>query len=77
MLITAFFTGFAVEGLENIPKDGPFLLASNHLSFLDPPALGCRMPRQLALFCSGQSFQGPVGHTHPGLEFDTGQSLSA
>ena len=56
-----FFHGFAVEGLENIPKDGAFLLASNHLSFLDPPALGCRMPRNLHYFARDSLFKGPLG----------------
>ena len=55
------FHGFAVEGLENIPKDGAFLLASNHLSFLDPPALGCRMPRNLHYFARDSLFKGPLG----------------
>ena len=56
-----FFHGFAVERLENIPKDGSFLLASNHLSFLDPPALGCRMPRNLHYFARDSLFKGPLG----------------
>ena len=55
------FHGFAAEGLENIPKDGPFLLASNHLSFLDPPALGCLMPRNLHYFARDSLFKGPLG----------------
>jgi 1-acyl-sn-glycerol-3-phosphate acyltransferase len=55
------FHGFRVEGLENAPKEGPFLLASNHLSFLDPPALGCRMPRNLHYFARDSLFKGPLG----------------
>ncbi len=31
---------FRVEGLENIPKTGPLIIASNHLSNADPPAVG-------------------------------------
>jgi len=31
---------FKVEGLENIPKTGPLIIASNHLSNADPPAVG-------------------------------------
>ena len=29
-----------VEGLENIPQEGPLIIASNHLSNADPPAVG-------------------------------------
>ena len=32
---------FKVEGLENIPKTGALLIAGNHLSNADPPAIGC------------------------------------
>ncbi len=31
---------FKVEGLENIPKSGALLIAGNHLSNADPPAVG-------------------------------------
>ena len=34
------FHDFKVEGLENIPKEGALLIASNHLSNADPPAIG-------------------------------------
>ena len=34
------FHNFRVEGLENIPKTGPVIIASNHLSNADPPAIG-------------------------------------
>lgn len=29
-----------VEGLDNVPRQGPFILASNHLSLADPPIIG-------------------------------------
>jgi 1-acyl-sn-glycerol-3-phosphate acyltransferase len=32
--------GWRVEGLEHIPDSGPALLAANHISLLDPPAVG-------------------------------------
>ena len=35
------FYNFKVEGLENIPKTGALLIAGNHLSNADPPAIGC------------------------------------
>ena len=33
-----------VEGLENLPKQGPYLLCSNHQSFLDPMSLLAVLP---------------------------------
>jgi 1-acyl-sn-glycerol-3-phosphate acyltransferase len=36
-----------VAGLENVPRTGPLLLASNHASFLDSPLLGCLLPRPI------------------------------
>ena len=55
------FHRFQIEGLDNVPNDGAFLLASNHLSFLDPPALGCRLPRNLHYFARDSLFKGPLG----------------
>lgn len=45
----AFFRG-EVEGLENVPATGAFLVASNHASHLDPPAVGAQISRQLCFF---------------------------
>lgn len=39
-----------VVGTENFPTDGPFLIASNHASHLDPPAVGAHVPRQMRFF---------------------------
>ncbi len=39
IIIKSFFS-LKIQGLENIPSKGAFLLASNHSSFLDPPILG-------------------------------------
>ncbi len=36
-----------VYGVENIPHEGPFILAANHLSFLDPPFIGSCLPRRI------------------------------
>ena len=52
---------FEVHGLDHVPEQGSFLLASNHLSFLDPPALGCRLPRNLHYFARDSLFKGPLG----------------
>ena len=55
------FHRFEVGGLQNVPKEGAFILASNHLSFFDPPALGCRLPRNLHYFARNSLFTGPLG----------------
>ena len=60
-LFFRFFHRFEVLGLENIPQDGPFILAPNHLSFFDPPALGCKLPRNLHYFARNTLFVGPLG----------------
>jgi 1-acyl-sn-glycerol-3-phosphate acyltransferase len=39
-----------VAGLENLPKDGAFILASNHASHLDPPIVGSLIPHQVCFF---------------------------
>jgi 1-acyl-sn-glycerol-3-phosphate acyltransferase len=36
---------FRVEGASNIPRKGPLLIASNHVSHLDPPLVGLAVPR--------------------------------
>ena len=38
---------FKVEGKENIPKKGGFLLCANHTSYLDPVFLGLGCPRKV------------------------------
>lgn len=42
----SFETLYRMEsaGLEHIPLEGPLLIAGNHASFMDPPAIGCIFP---------------------------------
>ncbi len=49
VIYNMFFRG-EVSGLENLPKEGSFLIAANHASFLDPPFIGSQVPRQIAYF---------------------------
>lgn len=39
------FTRMKTWGMENIPKDGGVILASNHQSYLDPVVAACAIPR--------------------------------
>ncbi|MGB0370693.1 MAG: lysophospholipid acyltransferase family protein [Opitutales bacterium] len=50
--------GLRAYGVENIPKEGGFLLAANHASFFDPPAIGCPLPRQICYFARKTLFKG-------------------
>lgn len=58
-LHSMFFRG-DVSGVENIPSTGPFLLAGNHASHLDPPAIGSNVPRQIAFFARKTLWKGPL-----------------
>jgi 1-acyl-sn-glycerol-3-phosphate acyltransferase len=39
--------GLEVKGRENVPADGPLILAANHASYLDPMLLGAALDRSL------------------------------
>ena len=44
-------------GTENIPRTGPFILASNHVSNLDPVVLGISSVRRLNFMAKWELFQ--------------------
>jgi 1-acyl-sn-glycerol-3-phosphate acyltransferase len=54
-----FFRG-EVVGTENLPTEGPFLIAGNHASHLDPPVIGSHVPRQIAFFARKTLWKGGV-----------------
>ncbi|HET7139853.1 MAG TPA: lysophospholipid acyltransferase family protein [Arthrobacter sp.] len=45
-----------VVGLENVPTDGPFIVAPNHLSFFDSVIVQALMPRPVAFFAKAEYF---------------------
>ncbi|MDQ4500955.1 lysophospholipid acyltransferase family protein [Sinomonas sp. ASV322] len=47
-----------VTGLENVPVEGPFIVASNHLSFLDSVIIQALMPRKVGFFAKAEYFTG-------------------
>lgn len=49
-----------VAGVENVPLTGPFLIAGNHASHLDPPGIGSQVPRQIAFFARKTLWKGGV-----------------
>jgi len=62
-LMRAFFTHctrFQINGLENIPKDGPLIIVVNHASIGDPPLVGAMIPRVTLFMAKEQLFHYPV-----------------
>jgi 1-acyl-sn-glycerol-3-phosphate acyltransferase len=47
-----------VEGLENVPRSGGVLLASNHLSFIDSLLIPVVVPRRVAFLAKAEYFEG-------------------
>lgn len=50
----------SIEGLENIPVDGPAILAANHCSFLDPPLLVASIPRRIRFLTGEFLYEKPL-----------------
>lgn len=48
-----------VKGLENIPENGGFIFASNHLSFSDHFFLALKVPRRITFLAKADYFNGP------------------
>jgi 1-acyl-sn-glycerol-3-phosphate acyltransferase len=45
ILFFRLFGSWEVQGRENVPREGAVLIAPNHLSYLDPPLVGCALRR--------------------------------
>ena len=60
-LILKIFWKIEVIGIENIPKEGGLILASNHVSYLDPIVLAITMERKICFITKKEAFNNIFG----------------
>ncbi len=53
-------SGWEVRGREHVPPTGAVIVASNHISFWDPPLVGTAAVRELHFLAKGELFETPV-----------------
>ena len=77
------YARFDIRGLENIPRSGPVLLATNHRSYFDVAAIGivaARLGRPVRFMAKREVFDAPiVGHLARalgGIQVDRGSGSS-
>jgi 1-acyl-sn-glycerol-3-phosphate acyltransferase len=58
--IAALYFRRREAGMENIPAEGPFILASNHASFMDPPLVGASCGRPISYLARESLFRNPL-----------------
>ena len=54
------FGDFKVLGKENVPKDVPILLVSNHLSIIDPPLCASAVGKEPRFLAKKELFRFPI-----------------
>jgi 1-acyl-sn-glycerol-3-phosphate acyltransferase len=63
-LLVRLLSRLTVEGLENVPEKGPYLLITNHLHWLDPPVIMVAYPYRGYVFAAAKRenhwFFGPL-----------------
>lgn len=59
-LLWPLFGRLDVEGLENIPEEGPFLLIANHQSYIDPVLIQAVVRRPMYTMAKSTEFSNPL-----------------
>ena len=54
--------GFRAVGAEHVPMAGPVILAPNHVSNFDPPALAAACPRGIKIIAKEELFRNPLAN---------------
>jgi 1-acyl-sn-glycerol-3-phosphate acyltransferase len=58
-IISRTWFNWRVIGSEEVPVTGPVILASNHVSFADPPMIGAALPRAISYLARDTLFDQP------------------
>ncbi len=53
-------SGWEVRGREHVPRSGGLIVASNHISFNDPPLIGTAAVRELHVLAKEELFRSPL-----------------
>jgi len=56
-VILKLFFGLKAYGVKNVPKKGGVIIASNHVSYVDPMILGSAVPRRLDFMARASLFK--------------------
>lgn len=59
-VVLGFLSRWKVRGTENVPRTGALIVASNHISFWDPPFVGAALPREMHFLAKEELFSTPV-----------------
>jgi len=60
LLFALLFLGWRVEGRDNLPAEGGAILCSNHISWWDPPLVGCVVKRRVHFMAKEELFKIPI-----------------
>ncbi len=58
--VLKLFFRIEVYGLDNVPPEGPFIIAPNHVSFIDPVAAGAFIERDMHYMARDSLFRMPL-----------------
>ncbi len=56
-----------IEGVENIPSEGPAILIYNHIAFIDPVVIMGLLPRNVVPLAKAESYDEPIWGIFPKL----------
>ncbi len=59
-MMRVYLRSLRVKGVENVPRQGPLIVASNHLNNADPPVIAATIRRRLTFMAKEEMFRWPL-----------------